>query len=235
MARDTGRAVLRTGRADADRRPAARPWRQRFARAGIGASALLAVAGCSGGFFGGSSAGNAPQNVTRAPAPENAAAAVDTGGLLVYLDMMQDLIEGDALTRAAAFNDARDDNEFAPTTTNRLRYALALSVPGHTGSDPDAAAQRLRSLLAGTLEPGERLLATLQLHQAEQLQILADATADLRARLDAAVATRDAADAERLNRLIAENDELRKELENATTMLDAITSIERSISESEAQ
>jgi hypothetical protein len=160
-----------------------------------------------------------------------------TGGLGIYLDTMQQLITGDALTRAAAFNDAEEAAEFAPTTTNRLRYALALSVPGHSGSDPAAAAERLGALLAAgdALLPEERMLATIQLRQAEQLQILASANADLTRRIETAVATSDAEGARRLQAVMSENERLRRELEDATTMLEAITNIERSISESEVQ
>ena len=141
-----------------------------------------------------------------------------------------------ALHAAQVFNDAERDVEIVETTTNRIRYALALSVPGHSGSDPVAAAERLGALLAiSDLLPEERMLITIQLRQAEALQILAAANADLTRRIDSAVAASDAESAQRLRTAQAENDRLRRELEDARTMLDALTSIERSISEREVQ
>jgi hypothetical protein len=149
--------------------------------------------------------------------------------------MLTRLADGDALTRAETFSDAEDDAAYAPTTKNRLRYALALAVPGHPGSDPEAGAARLRDLIAAseTLTPAERMLATVQLQNAEQLVRLQGSRVELEQRLDQAVATRDAETAERIRSLQGENERLRKELEDATSMLDAITSIEESISERE--
>jgi hypothetical protein len=200
--------------------------------------ALLASSGCVTG--GPQSGGNRGASTGAASGNSTGAAAttpMNGGNLGIYLETMVELISGDALTRAAAFNDAERDAEFAPTTTNRLRYALALSIPGHSGSDAAAAALRLGALLAtgDALLPEERMLASIQLRQAEQLQILASANAELTRRIETAVAANDAESAERLQTALAENARLRQQLEDATTMLDAITNIERSISESEVQ
>ena len=197
----------------------------RRARLGL-ATLALALGGCM--------TSSEVETVASAPVVATPAAP---NGLRVYLESMQQLIAGDPLARAAAFNDAERAAEFAPTTTNRLRYALALSIPGHAGSDPAAASERLGALLAAgdTLLPEERMLAMVQLRQAEQLQILATANAELTRRFETAIAESDAERAERLRVVLAENERLRRELEDATTMLEAITTIERSISESEVQ
>jgi hypothetical protein len=158
-----------------------------------------------------------------------------SGELGVYLDLMRNLVGGDALTRSATFNDARDAAEYAPTKINRLSYALALSVPGHPGFDADAAASRLRALIASgpTLSAAERTLAEIQLHQVEQIQIVAGNQRQLEARLAAADADQDAAVAASLRPVQAENARLRAELEDAEEMLQAITNIEESLSESQ--
>jgi len=202
---------------------------------GFALGALVTGACSMGGVVSGSGTSSVGEDGLGGAATTGSATA--TGGLAIYLDTMQQLITGDALTRAAAFNDAEEAAEFAPTTTNRLRYALALSVPGHSGSDPAAATQRLGALLAAgdALLPEERMLATIQLRQAEQLQILASANADLTRRIETAVAASDAESARRLQSVLAENERLARELEDATTMLDAITNIERRINESEQQ
>jgi hypothetical protein len=176
------------------------------------------------------------------PSPSRENIEVDssaTGGDAVgdYLDMMQRLIEGDAFTRADIFREAEEAAEFAPTTANRLRYALALSVPGHPGSDPEAAAARLGELIAtgDALVPQERELAAIQLHNVQQLLILEGNGAELQERLDAAINERDAETAETIRSLQSDNAELRTELEDATSMLEAIMNIEESISEREDQ
>jgi hypothetical protein len=217
----------------------ARRERQRGLTACAALALAIAHSGCSSGgpLFGGGARGEAAPPPTRDETAAPATAVGATDNLTVYLDLMQQLIQGDALTRAAAFNDAEEAADFAPTTTNRLRYALALSVPGHSGSDPAAAAERLGPLLAAgdALLPEERILATIQLRQVEQLLILSATNAELTRRVETAVSASDAESAARLRSVLTENERLRKELEDATAMLDAIANIERSISESEVQ
>jgi hypothetical protein len=195
----------------------------------------LALSGCTafGPLFGTSNSGTSRSS--RAGAQD---LVVDTGGLSVYLAMIEQLVDGDTLTQAAAFNDAEDDAAIAPTTGNRLRYALALSIPDHPGSDLEAGATRLRDLLASDLLPAERMLATMQLHNTEELMILEQSRGELEQRYDEAVAANDAETAAEVRRLLDENADLKidnealvKELRDATEMLDAITSIEESISE----
>lgn len=204
-------------------------------------SACLALAGCTSGrtLFGGRGATDSNRQEPVGGVLDDQAAMVDTGGLAVYLNTMLDLITGDSLTRAATFSDARDAAEFAPTKINRLRYALALSVPDHGGSDAVEAARRLRELLAAgdTLSPAERRLAMVQLHQAEQLTILETASIELNQRLaDTQAALDSRTEAEnnaRIQALQAQISSLQTQLDDANQMLDAITNIEQTISERE--
>jgi hypothetical protein len=154
--------------------------------------------------------------------------------LLPVLDLMTDLGEADPARQAELFQNVKDAAELAPTTANKLRYALALSVPGHNGSDEVAAQRQLSELLArpDTLLPSERLLAQVQLKDVEtRLTIEGDAK---RIRDDP---NRDG-HAEKLlaaNRKLAaemdENARLRKALDDARAKLDAVTHIERSIND----
>lgn len=155
--------------------------------------------------------------------------------LSVYLNLMRSLVNGDALARSATFNDARDAAEYAPTRINRLNYALALSVPGHAGFDPAAAATRLRALLAAgpTLSAPERTLTEIQLHLVEQFQLVAENQRQLERQIAEAGTAKDAAVAAGIRPLQAENDRLREELEAAENMLEAITNIEESLSGSQ--
>ncbi len=189
-----------------------------------------ALTGCSSaaGLFGGPATGSAEAaEAARRP-------AVDTQGLGVYLELMRRLVEGDAVTQADTFADAAEAVELAPTTTNRLKYALALAMPGHPGSDTGAAERELTALLAdNTLLPEERVLAEIHLAGVAR-QLVLEATAQrLRADLAQARAQQAADSTEELQAALAENRRLREDLEEARTKLEAITSIEQSIRERE--
>ncbi len=50
--------------------------------------------------------------------------------------MMHMLPDGDPARQAELFESAKEAATLAPTTSNKLRFALALATPGHSGSDP---------------------------------------------------------------------------------------------------
>ncbi len=162
-----------------------------------------------------------------------AASPMDTRSLGVYLETMQALVEGDAVLQAEVFDSAAEAATLAPTTTNRLRFALALATPGHTGADPLEAQRRLAELLAAgdTLLPEERSLATIHLQEVEERLILDTAARQQQQTSAAEIARLDADSAERLEAAQAENQRLRDQLADAQEKLEAITSIERSIRE----
>ena len=150
------------------------------------------------------------------------------------LEMMSALPQGDPARQAEMFQAAKDAAELSPTTSNKLRYALALATPGFSGSDPVAAQRQLSELLARpeTLLPSERLLALVELKEVEQRLILQAENKRMR---DEAVHddSRDKLAATN-RRLAAESDEnvkLRKALDEARAKLEAITHIERSIND----
>lgn len=188
----------------------------------------LPVAGCAAtqNVFGRGNASDAPSDSDAA-----GARSVDTQGLVVYLELMRGLIEGDALTQAEIFGEVAEAADFAPTTTNRLKYALALATPGHPGSDAALAEQRLSALLAssGALLPEERMLVTIHLREVEQRLILDAAEAQLRTESASALAQQNSANAAELARALEENRRLRAELDDATQKLNALAAIEQSI------
>ena len=190
------------------------------------------LAGCSGtgGLFGGGREASAP-----IAAPESAARALSGEGLALYLQTLRDLVEGDAVLQADTFRNAAEAAENAPTTTNRLNYALALATPGHPSSNAELAQRRLRELLAAadTLLPEERILAVVHLKEVEQRLILDAEAQRLQRAAAAAVAQRNDQNAQRLQAALEENRQLRAELDEAREKLDAITNIERSIRERE--
>jgi hypothetical protein len=158
----------------------------------------------------------------------------DLSPIAPLLDMMSSLPQGDPAHQAETFQGAKDAAELTPTTSNRLRYALALATPGYSGSDPVAAQRQLSELLARpeTLLPIERLLALVTLKEVEQRLILQ--AENKRMRDDASHDDSRDKLAAINRRLAAESDDnvrLRKALDEARAKLDAITHIERSIND----
>jgi hypothetical protein len=158
----------------------------------------------------------------------------DLSPITPLLEMMSSLPQGDPARQAELFQSAKDAADLTPTTSNRLKYALALATPGYSGSDPVAAQRQLAELLARpeTLLPIERLLALVELKEVEQRLILRAENTRMR---DEALHddSHDKLQAIKA-RLAAESDEnvrLRKALDEARAKLEAVTHIERSIND----
>src|ERR1700687_532861 len=165
-------------------------------------------------------------------APDNA--TQNMSPVAPLLEMMSSLPQGDPARQAEMFQAAKDAAELTPTTSNKLRYALALATPGFSGSDPVAAQRQLSELLARpeTLLPSERQLALVELKEVEQRLILQAENKRMR---DEALHDDSRDKLQAINRrLAAESDEnarLRKALDEARAKLEAITHIERSIND----
>jgi hypothetical protein len=163
------------------------------------------------------------------PPIESAGPPQDAAALLPLLEMMSSLPQGDPARQAELFQSAKDGAELTPTTSNRLKYALALATPGYSGSDPVAAQRQLSELLARpeTLLPVERLLATVALKEVEQTLVLQ--AENKRMRDDPPHDSHDKLQA--LNRRLAaeqdDNAKLRKQLDEARAKLEAVTHIEQ--------
>jgi len=209
----------------------AHAYRALASRPAVWLALALSVAGCTAtrSLFGGDDAQSATGG---APAVRG---TIDAQGLAVYLELMRTLIEGDALTQAEVFGQVADAVDFAPTTTNRLKYALALATPGHPGSDATLAEQRLSALLASSdaLLPEERMLVTIHLSEVEQRLILDTAAAQLRRESASALEQRNLESAAQLRAALEENRRLRAELDDATQKLSALAAIEQSIRDRE--
>ncbi|MGO8829435.1 MAG: hypothetical protein ACLQT5_09325 [Steroidobacteraceae bacterium] len=193
--------------------------RLRFAAYGLAACGL---AGCAG----------APTAQAPPAAAEHSTA--DLGPITPLLELMSELPQGDPARQAELFQSAKNAAAVSPTTSNRLKYALALATPGHSGSDPVAAQRQLSELLARpeTLLSAERLLALVELQEVDQQLVLQAENQRLRSD-DAAHDSRDKLQAvnRRLQAELDENARLRKALDEARAKLDAVTNIERSIND----
>ena len=198
--------------------------RHKLQRCVLTALTLCALCGCAA--LGGSSG-------TKAPPPSEPDHPPEFGAIAPLLDLMSALPKGDPARQAELFQSAKDAASLSPTTSNRLKYALALAIPGHSGSDPVAAQRQLSELLARpeTLLPDERLLALVELQEVDQRLVLQ--AENQRLRDEALHDSKDKLQA--INRrLQAESDEnarLRKALDEAHAKLEAVTHIERSINE----
>jgi hypothetical protein len=188
------------------------------------ACALAVGALCGCGVFGGGQAN------TKAAPPPPERPPPDLSSITPDLEMMRMLPAGDPARQAEIFQSVKDAAALSPTTSNKLKYALALATPGHSGSDPVAAQRQLSELLATpeTLLPVERLLAMVELQEIDQRLILVE-----QLREEAPRESRDKLLAMN-RRLSAESDEnarLRKALDEARAKLEAVTHIERSIND----
>jgi hypothetical protein len=150
-----------------------------------------------------------------------------------YLTELQQLVGGDPATQAEIYADAESAATLTPGPSTRLRYALVLASPGHSGSNPGEAQTMLRDLLSQPemLTESETALATIFLNTAESSVVLGTEARRLRAENTRASTTEEAAIAQRIAQVEAENRRLRQSLDDAESKLEAITSIERSIRE----
>src|SRR5277367_6086394 len=153
----------------------------------------------------------------------------DLSPIAPMLDMMSSLPQGDPARQAETFQAAKDAAELTPTTSNRLRYALAMATPGYSGADPVAAQRQLAELLARpeTLLPVERLLAAVELKEVEQRLILQAENARMRDTVPNDTHDKLQAINRRLAAETDENAKLRKALDEARAKLEAVTHIEQ--------
>jgi len=158
---------------------------------------------------------------------------VDTEESAAYIQELYTLASGDPATQAEIYADARAAATLTPDTASRLRYALVLATPGHPSNDPQEAQALLREILAqpALLSSTEKSLATIWLADVEARLVLNAEARRMRNEAARAANSENAAIAERVTTVEAENRQLRQALAEAEQKLEAITSIERSIRE----
>lgn len=149
-----------------------------------------------------------------------------------YVEMLAALSSMDPVRQSDVFYLTEKNQTQAPTTLNMLRYAIALSMPGHPNSDPVKGKRLLEQAMVNPerISAGEQAIALTMLNIADQwLKMQAEmrrlnATVDDRTRAQSNSERRFQAQTEELNKL-------RKALDAAQQKLDAIRDIEKSISE----
>jgi hypothetical protein len=157
--------------------------------------------------------------------------AADAEAARSYVATLGDLQSSSPAAQAESFQAARVAAESAPTTLNKLRYALMLALPGHAGSDPVAARRQLSDLVARPelLLPSERALAAVLLAEVDERLVLAAENRRLQQEAAGRDKDRTAALTKRLQAELDENARLRRTLEEAQKKLDAVTQVEQSI------
>jgi hypothetical protein len=187
--------------------------------------ALLASLASCGDLGGGTAKAPKPETpVIRPPSADSEAARG-------YITTLGELQSGSPAVQAEIFQATKAAAESAPTTLNKLRYALMLAMPGHAGADPVAARRQLSDLVARPelLLPSERALAAVLLAEVDERLVLIAETRRLQQAASGQDRDRAAALAKRLQTEQDDNARLRHALEDAQKKLDAVTQVERSI------
>ena len=148
-----------------------------------------------------------------------------------YLSGMYNLVNGDPATQAEIYADAKSRAQLTPDPATKLRYALVLAAPGHSGTNEQEAQSLFRELLSQKelLNSAEIALATIHLKEVDQRIVLSAENSRLRSENTRATNTEDKAIAQRIATVEAENRRLKSSLADAESKLEALTSIERSI------
>lgn len=172
-----------------------------------------------------------PRATEPTPVVDRTAAAATV--ITNYLDGLQKLLTSPPAEQAEIVAAAQREFDLAPTPSHQLRYALILATPGHAATDQPRAQRLLRELMASpaALLPAERALAFLEMQKVDAQVTLTAENKRLQAAATRTQADKSSALSKRLQAEQDENTRLRKELDAAQAKLDAISDIERSLSE----
>lgn len=189
----------------------------------ITVAACLLLAGCQG----------STNWLKRLTDSDKDAVILGAPGANQYLQELYELTRGDPATQAEIYANADTAAKVTPGTSTNLRYALVLATPGHAHNDDREAQSQLLELLAESdlMTPAEVSLATIYLSEVEERLVLTAEAERLRAENARAATTEDAAVAQRIATVEAENRRLRRSLDDAQSKLDALSDIERELRE----
>lgn len=150
-----------------------------------------------------------------------------------YLENLRRLVQSAPAEQAEIAAAAQREYDMAPTPSHQLRLALVLATPNHPATDLARAQRLLRELMAApaALLPAERALAFLEQQKVDVQLALEAENKRLQTTVVRTDKDRNAAANKRLQAEVEENARLRKELDEAQAKLDAISDIEKSLSE----
>jgi hypothetical protein len=176
---------------------------------------------------------NFPSSQPATAAQHSAAAVPKATELTPYFDTLDKMAPGDPTRQAAELASVLGAAQQSPTSTNRLRYAIALGAAGHVGSNPVEAKRLITELLAGQndLKPSEVSLANAYLREFDSRVALYADIARQREELERRLQAAGADDDRRYASMAAETAKLKKALAEAERKLEAVAEMERTLIE----
>ena len=185
----------------------------------VAAITLTACTGFQTADKGGAS-GPAPQSVAPKPA-----------AITSYFDVLDLMAPGDAVRQSTELASTLTQAQQNPTSSNRLRYAIALGAAGHSSSNPVEARRLITELLAGQndLTSQEVSLANAFLREYDARVALYADLARQREESERQLQLIDADGNRRYSALNAETQRLRKALAEAERKLEAVAEMERAL------
>jgi hypothetical protein len=194
---------------------------QPIVRAVFFSAILLAVSACTS--FQPAARTNAP-GTTAATSPQPAT-------LGSYFELLEHMAPGDAMRQSAELATTQTLAQQNPSSTNRLRYAIALGAAGHTLSNPVEARRLITELLAGEndLTAQETSLAKAFMREYDARVALYAELARQREDSERQLKSMDADGDRRYNALNAETQRLKKALAEAERKLEAVAEMERTL------
>ena len=163
------------------------------------------------------------QSVT-APTPKPA-------GVASYFEVLDLMAPGDAVRQTTALASTLTEAQQNPTSSNRLRHAIALGAAGHSSSNPVEARRLITELLAGEhdLTSLEVSLANAFLREYDARVALYADLARQREESERQLKSIGADDDRRYGTLHAETQRLKKALADAERKLEAVAEMERTL------
>ncbi len=160
--------------------------------------------------------------VTASPKPADIAS---------YFEVLDRMAPGDLVRQSTELASTLTQAQQSPTSSNRLKYAIALGAAGHSLSNPVEAKRLITELLAGTndLTPQEISLANaFQREYDARVALYAD-LARQREEYERQLKSIDADGDRRYSALNAETQRLKKALAEAERKLEAVAEMERAL------
>ena len=153
--------------------------------------------------------------------------------LAPYLDTLAKMAPGDPARQEAELATTLEAAEQTRSSTDTLRYALALGSAGHANSNPVEAKRLISELLASpnTLDPTETTFANAYLREFDARVALYAELARQREESEQKLRSLDATAERRADALAAENKQLKRALTEAERKLEAVAEMERSLLE----
>jgi hypothetical protein len=174
-----------------------------------------------------------PSSQPSSTTPRAAPAVPKATELSPYFETLEKMAPGDPGRQAAELASVRGTAQQSPTSTNRLRYAIALGAAGHAESNPVEAKRLITELLASQhdLKPSEVALANAYLREFDARVALYADIARQREEFERRLQSASVDDDRRYATMATENARLKKALAEAERKLEAVAEMERTLIE----